>query len=300
MKHLWNLCGVIFCLLIVSSCHIDDTSPNPALRLPFENLDELFARQDIETDTAVINASADATIFTSTGAKIIIYAGSFEKNNVTVDGDVSIITRELFKKSEMVLLNKPSTSGNSILEYGGVMDFSAFKNNEGINLQSPITVTLPVSDQVSALGDMSHYNRSGSWVLVNNSPVEVSPGAMTLQFNSVEDGWMCGAMQTGFSEFTPIDASPYGYGTILTDITGFVVLSDYNTVIQMDGDINGIKVSKTNIPKGVEASIVIIAMDHFRLFVGIKTLEITSNLSTEIKMNEVTEAGLAEALQILD
>jgi len=68
----------------------------------------------------------------------------------------------------------------------------------------------------------------------------------------------------------------------------------------MDSDVSGVNVSKSNIPKGVEVSIVVIAMDHFKLFVGIETLEVTNNLSIEIKMNQVSEVELADFLQTLD
>ncbi len=291
---------MILPLVIVTSCSFDDTTPNPKERLPYENLDELFARQTLTGETKIIDASMDETIITSSGAKVSIEAGSFLKNNNPVVGNVSVVTRELMLKSDMILLDKPSTSGNSILEYGAILVFNAFKDSSGIDLQNPISVTLPINNQVSGLGDMNHYNRSGSWQQVNNSPVVVDAGEMTLQFDTEDNGWMCGAMQTNFNDLTTIEASPFGYGTILTDIAGFVILSDFNTVIKMDSDINGVKVSKSNIPKGVEASIVIIAMDHFQLFIGIETMDITTDLSLEIKMNEVTEQELPSVLQMIN
>lgn len=300
MRNLCIFCIVLLSILFIQSCQIDDTTPNPKLRLPFENLDELFARQDIEADTFSVDASMDETINTSNGAEIIISAGSFEKSNETVDGIVTLITKELLKKSDMILLDKPSTSGNSILEYGGIVDFSAFQDNESVDLKNSISVTLPVNTQISNLGAMSHYNYNNGWTLVNNSPVDVNPGELTLQFDSEEHGWMCGGMETNFNEFTSVESSLYGYGTILTDIKGFIVLSDYNTVIKTNSDVNGVKVSKNNVPKGVEASIVILAMDHFTVFVGIETLTITDNLSIEIKMNEVAEEDLSDYLQLLD
>ena len=300
MKNLCIFCILLLPILIFPSCENDDVTPNPTLRLPFENLDELSARHYIEADTFSVDAMMDETINTSTGAKIIITAGSFEKSNETVDGIVSIVTKELLKKSDMILLDKPSTSGNSILEYGGVLDFSAYKDDESVDLKSSISVTLPVNDQISGLGSMAHYNHSNNWTMVNNSPVTVDPGELTLQFDSEEHGWMCGGKDTNFSEYTSVESSLYGYGTILTDIAGYVVLSDYNTVIKMNSDVNGVKVSKSGIPKGVEASIVIIAMDHFKVVVGIETLTITDNLSIEIKMNEVAEEDLSDYLQLLD
>jgi len=300
MKNLFVFCCLVLQLLFFSSCDIDDTTPNPKQRLPFENLNELFSRQDIDADHNTINASNNATITTSSGAKVVITAESFKKSNETIFGNVEIITKELFRKSDMILLNKPSTSNNTIFEYAGIIYFDAIQNNVGVDLQNPISVTLPIHDQVSGLENINHYNHMGTWMLVNNSQVDVDTNNLTLQFYSDDQGWMCGAMQSSFTNLTSATASPFGYGTILTDITGFVVLSDVNTVIKMDGDVNSIKVSKSNIPSGVEASFVIIAMDHFQLFVGIKTLEITDNLSIEIKMNETTEDGLAEFLQTLD
>jgi hypothetical protein len=300
MKNLCILCFIILHILIIPSCNIDDTTPNPTLRLPFENLNELVARQDIEADTSEIDATIDETIVTSNGAKIIIEAGSFNKNNQPVGGNISIITKELLLKSQMVLLDKASTSSNSILEYGGIIDFNAFKDGEELDLQGVVSITLPVHNQVSTLGDMSHYKRPGAWMLVNNSPVDVDTNDQTLHFNADEQGWMCGAMDTNFNDLATVEASLFGFGTILTDITGYIVLSDFNTVIKMDSDVNGVKVSKSNIPKGMEVSIVILAMDHFKLFMGIETVQITDDLSIEIKMNEVTEAELPEALQILD
>jgi hypothetical protein len=291
---------VILSLLLIPACSIDDTTPNPPNRLPFENLNELFARQDIPAQTSIIDASTNETIITSSGGKINIAAGSFLKNNNPVVGNVTVKTQELSLKSNMILLDKPSTSGNSILEYGGILVFNAFKDSVAVDLQNPISVTLPVNDELSNLGDMNHYNRNGSWQQVNNSPVIVDVGEMTLQFDSEDSGWMCAAMATNFNDLTTVEASPYGYGTILTDIVGYVVLSDYNTVIKLNSDINGVKVNKSNIPKGIAACIVIIAMDHFQLFVGIETLEITSDLSIEIKMNKVTEQELPGFLQTLN
>ena len=300
MKNLCILFSAILLLFIIPSCAIDDTTPNPTLRLPFENLNEFFARQDIAADTFNVDASIDETLISSNGAKLIIDSESFTNNNGTVDGNVIVITKELLKKSEMILLDKPSTMDNSILEYGGILDLNAFKDGEQLSLQKPISVTLPINNQVSGIGDMSHYSRDGSWMLVSNSPVDVNQVNMTMQFGTEKQGWMCGAMDPDLNDLTSVQAGLFGYGTILTDIVGFVVLSDYNTIIKMDSDINGVKVSKSGIPKGVEASIVVLAMDHFKLFVGIEVVDITDNLSIEIRMNNTSEEALPDILQILD
>jgi hypothetical protein len=135
---------------------------------------------------------------------------------------------------------------------------------------------------------------------VNNSPVDVDIDDLTLQFDTEDQGWMCGAMEPVFNDLTSVQASLHGYGTILTDIAGFIVLSDFNTVIKMDSDINGVKVSKSNIPKGIEASIVVIGMDHFKLFVSIETVQLSDNLSIEMNMNEVSEKDLPVVLEVID
>ncbi len=300
MKNLCILYGVILLSLIIPSCAIDDTTPNTTLRLPFENLNEFFARQDISADTITIDASSDEIIITSNGGKLVINAGSFKKNNETVMGEVKVVTKELLKKSEMILLDKPSTSDNTILEYGGIIDFVAFKDYEPVNLQDVIEVTLPVNNQISSLGNMAHYKRNSNWMLVNNSPVDVNGVDMTLQFDTEDQGWMCGAQDPSLNDLTSVEVSLYGYGTILTDIVGFIVLSDYNTIIKMESDINGVKVSKSDVPKGVEASIVVIAMDHFKMVAGIEVMEIAENLSFEMKLDDITEKDLPNKLQMLD
>lgn len=292
--------SVLMLVVFVLSCKFDDTSPNPQLKLPYDNLDEFFAQQRLQADTFVINASADETILTANGAKLEIEAETFIKNNMPVDGNVSVVIRELLRKSEMVLLDRPSTASNTILEYGGIIVFNAFKDNEALALQKPVSATLPASEQLSSFGGMSHYSRSGTWMLVNNSDVVVDINEETLQFETENQGWMCAAMETNFNDLTTVQARPFGYGTILTDIAGFIVLSDFNTVVRMEGDMNGLKVSRANIPKGVQASIVIFAMDDFRLFAGIKNIEIGDNHSEDIRVNDVTDANLSVLLQELD
>ena len=300
MKNLCIFCCLLSQLLFFPSCDNDDTTPKPKLSLPYNNLNELFARQDVSSESHTIDASSNETITTSSDAKIIINAESFIKNNETISGNIDIITKELFRKSDMILLNLPSTSSSSVLEYGGIIYLDAFQDSVGVDLQNSISVTLPINDQVSGLDDMGKYNQMQTWMLASNSPVDLDTNNFTLQFDSYDQGWMCGAMQSGHTDLTSVTASPFGYGTVLRDIIGFVVLSDANTVIRMDGDVNGVKVSGSNIPKGIEASIVIIAMDQFQLFVGIETLQITDNLSIEIKMNKTTEDGLSEFLQTVD
>ena len=302
MKNLCILCIACLPILIASSCQLkfDDTTPNPDLRLPFDNLDEYFSLQNVKSDTFAIDAMSDETLITWTGAKVLVNAGSFEKNNQPVDGNIKVVTQEMVRKSDMVLLNRPSTSGNTILEYGGTLDFRAFKNSESVDLTSTIEVTLPISNLLSTIGNFDHYKAQNDWTMVNNSPVTLDPGETVIQFDSDDHGWMCGALSASFNELTSFESSLYGFGTILTDIAGFIVLSDYNTVIKMESDIDAVRVSKSNVPKGLEANIVIIAMDNFKVFVGIKNVVLSENMSIEVKMDEIDENDLSGALEIID
>ena len=96
------------------------------------SLADIYKLFDKMPEVFSIQADRDTTIICNEGTMIKIDANSFvaKKNGSEITGNVRVEVKEYYKMSDIILSNLTTTSGDKILETGGMIHISAAADNE--------------------------------------------------------------------------------------------------------------------------------------------------------------------------
>ena len=124
---------------------------------------DIYKHYDKQPQLFSIRANRDTTIVCKEGTSIKIKANSFisEKSGKEVSGIVQIAVKEYYKISDIILSNLSTTSGDQILETGGMIHITAKADKENclIKQRSTIEIGFPNSNEKA---DMALFN--GEWI----------------------------------------------------------------------------------------------------------------------------------------
>jgi TonB family protein len=112
---------------IVDKPEIFDTQPEETLASS-----DIYKRFEKTPQTFLIQADKDTLIICKEGTSIKIQPNSFmnAKTGKAITNPIQIYITEYYKLSDIILANLSTTSGNEILETGGMINISANSNNE--------------------------------------------------------------------------------------------------------------------------------------------------------------------------
>jgi outer membrane protein assembly factor BamB len=139
--------------LTISSCKKDDTqsaaSGGSATPETFTSLYDLYNRYGQPTVSHIINSTTGGTFTTAQGTIVIIPPGAFVDNlGGAITGNVTIEFKDIYKKSDMLLSNKPTNSITGWpLKSGGEFWIMANQSGTPVNLANgkKITVKQPTA-----------------------------------------------------------------------------------------------------------------------------------------------------------
>lgn len=135
------------------------------------SVSDLYKYFDKKPQLFSIQANRDTTIICGEGTSIKIKANSFisEKTGKVISGKVQLAVKEYYKLSDIILSNLSTTSGNQILETGGMLQIEAISDNENclIKQGSNLEIGFPYSDKKE---NMALFN--GKWT---NDKIEWTP-----------------------------------------------------------------------------------------------------------------------------
>lgn len=108
-----------------------------------DNIQDLYARLEQKKQIHCINTDRDTNLLLDQGTIIHFPANCFSGNGKCI----TIEAKEIYKKSDMILENLSTTSGNKQLESGGMVFISA-KNSKGEELKplKNIEIFMPTTD----------------------------------------------------------------------------------------------------------------------------------------------------------
>lgn len=137
------------------------SAPNPAgTVMPVSDIYKHFQKQP---QLFSVWADRDTTIICKGGTVIKIKANSFisEKSGKEISGKIQILVKEYYKISDIMLSNLSTTSGNKILETGGMIHITAKSDNENCTIKQGNTIEIgfPYSNKRD---DMALFN--GEWI----------------------------------------------------------------------------------------------------------------------------------------
>lgn len=126
------------------------------------SVSDIYKHFDKQTQIFSIHTSRDTTIICKEGTSIEIKANSFisEKSGKDISGIVQVAVKEYYKISDIILSNLSTTSGNKILETGGMIHITATADYENCIIKQGrnIEIGFPYSNKKD---DMALFN--GEW-----------------------------------------------------------------------------------------------------------------------------------------
>lgn len=130
----------------------------------------------------IFDASEGAEFTAQEGTQFIIQPNSFSDNNGTIyDGSVNIEIKEIYTPKDMILSNKPTMAGDSILESGGEIFIDA-KDESGQPLQLTKDKTIcaklptknPANDMLLFKGEELPHNEF-NWIETTDAACNIEP-----------------------------------------------------------------------------------------------------------------------------
>jgi TonB family protein len=126
------------------------------------SVSDIYKRFDKTPQLFFIQANRDTTIICKEGTSIKIKANTLisERTGNEISGKVQLAVKEYYKLSDIILSNLTTTSGNKILETGGMLHLAATADSENCMIKQGcnIEIGFPYSDKKE---DMKLFN--GTW-----------------------------------------------------------------------------------------------------------------------------------------
>jgi hypothetical protein len=164
-----------------------------------ETLEQFFTHNRRRlTQTFVIDPLRETVIRGKNGLSFRIPALAFEDQwGDPVLGAIQVEIIELVRKSDIVLADRATTSGNQLLETGGAFYFGGRQNNRPLRLGAPVQASVPISNQVDHPAYMQIFggqNRGGAfdWRLdrVRKDNLRIDTTSQTFEVTIEQPGWI--------------------------------------------------------------------------------------------------------------
>ena len=163
-----------------------------------QNLSQFFAQQRQRmTQVFWIDSQQKNIIQTREEMQIQLAPFSFMDNRGRpIEGKVKLEIIELNKKSDIVLANRPTTSGNQLLETGGAFLFRPSFYGQDVQLRRSARASLPISRQVRTPNYMSIFTGQSRGRAFDWRPDTGVQGG--LEINSLKDTFEVEIQQPGW------------------------------------------------------------------------------------------------------
>lgn len=141
---------------------------------PYKPIPLFYEKSQVEIQKFKINTDRDTVIRGKQGTIIKIPAGAFSYNNNKLKkSTIDFQLKEVFLKSDMILENLTTVSGNRILETQGMVYTNAMHNGKAITLQKKISILTPtdtIMDDAQIFdGSRNLHSDEMNWSLNNNT-----------------------------------------------------------------------------------------------------------------------------------
>lgn len=283
----------IFCCLItlfVSACYTDDSSIPDPTPLSFDTFEEFFAENRAQRDTLSFSSDELTILAPAGGNTLTIPVDAFSE-----EGDLRIAFLEASSKSDFILYNWPTVSGDTWLETSEAMFVEAFDGTNPIDSDNPLMWELDVFSG-SSPNDLSVYRWDSDWNL--QSDIEVTEGPQLVQFAGGEDAGFVAGKELDL-ESVELAITTTAFGNIPHDMKVFVSTVDGNTVIPLDSEVSTVTASGS-VPKGVDLNLIIMVMDYYRLDATVESINLSDDSNIEIALSKMEVDELINMIRQID
>jgi TonB family protein len=232
------------------------TSSVPIQTDTITSLSDIYEHFDKCSQIFSIQADRDTTIICKEGTMIKIKANSFVsgKTGDEILGKVQIRVKEYYKLSDMLLSNLSTTSGNEVLETGGMLHITASVDNENCIIKQghEIEIGFPYSNKKvdMALFNGELTNEKIDWKLSKTASIDeiiateitisVAETASDLPYQFVEQMPEFPGDETALKKYTGQNAQ-YPFSALKDKIEGAVYV---NFLVDKSGAVDNIRIAR--------------------------------------------------------
>lgn len=313
---LFFLGSMVALLLIFTGCKKDKKPDpiSPTASVKYSSIDDFYSKNGVQLQTYKINATTGGSFTSPKGTIVRIPGNCFvNSSNVAASGEVTIQFKDIYTKSDMLLSDMPTTFFNGTpLKSGGEFFINALAGAEPLEIASGqhIEIEQPAENmkpdtamEAMVLNNDSIQGGGGGWF--------ISPGDELLFnttnyiFNLYSFGSTPGAGIWCNSD-NPYYFQAFSQTTLtINEVAGynmdvFLVFKNVNSMVHVYKQYNTTTFPYQYAPLGQECTVVVVGVKDEKLYASFTPVTITSNLSVNPMLEEITTEAFKAQLSALN
>jgi hypothetical protein len=281
----------------------------------YSSIGDFFSKNNVAMQTYTINASTGGSFATPQGTVVTIPANAFLTRSLTaVTGNVTIQFKDLYKKSDMLLADMPtSLYYGAPLKSGGEFFIKAIQNNSALILNSGASIT--VAQPAALTGGLDTLNIQQPFVRLQDTAglgwgpnggdslyYSTSNYVFSLySFNSpIDSGSWCNSDNSSYFSAYPQtfltlhpNDSLIEYGT-----QTFLVFTNLSSMVHVYDD--GINFPYYYAPQGLQCTLVAVGVKKGKLYSSFVPITITANQMVNFTLSVTTTDAFKTAVKALN
>jgi len=279
-------------------------------------INDFYEKNGVALQSYAINGSMGGSFTTPQGTKVTIPANAFKtQSGQAVTGNVTVEFKDIYRKSDMLLSNKPTnTLSGAPLKSGGEFYIKSVWDNSAlvldpakqISIEQPASLTNGV-DSINIMQPFTLFDTSGitGWTPSIADSLRTDARSYIYKIyklnDPVEEGnWLNCDNATFFNAYPKTHLTlqqlnnPEEYNTQV-----FLIFKNITTTV---------RVNMANIgtfpyyyaPQGLECTMVAFGIKNDKLYSSFVPIKITANLSVNFSLKETTTDKFIASLRALD
>jgi len=309
-------------LMIVASCkkedHPSDNTAGPVAD-NYSSMADFYAMNGVSLQHYTVDAASGGNFTTPNGTVITVPANAFSTlAGGNVAGNVTIEFKDIYKKSDMLLSDKPTiTALGGLLKSAGEFFIKAVQDNEPLRLGAgkKIDVVQPAIGGVANDTAMAPFVANPdtmafgnfAWqpaVVFDSVNLNATSYVFSLYaFTSPEDtGTWCNSDNSSyfnaFSQTVFTLHATYDPDTFYTDV--FLVFANENSMVHVYRNSGTPDFSYFYAPQGLSCTVVAVAVKEGKLYSSFTPITIGSNQTVDFSVSVTTTDAFKAALSSLN
>ncbi|MEI7595336.1 MAG: hypothetical protein WCK02_06265 [Bacteroidota bacterium] len=314
MKKLKLFAITLSFLALYTSCRKDEQPTSTDDAKKYTSIGQFYAEFAPKLQTHTINASTGGTFTTSQGTVVNIPANAFKtQSGSAVTGNVTIEFKDIYKKSDMLLANVPTTAyWGAPIKSGGEFFIKAIQGSQALVMAAgkKIEVIQPILNGMAAdtgMLPMVIINDStgmGGWAVTGADTVVFSATSYIFNLyefnNPVDSGSWCNSDNPNYFnnyQQTTLTMKPTDSPSIYhTDV--FLVFKNINCMVHVYNYQNEFPYYYA--PIGLECTVVALGVKDGKLYSSFVPITISANQIVNFTLTETTATDFTNKLNTLN
>ena len=282
----------------------------PPAEHKYTSMNDFFSKNQIPSQAFTVDAATGGTITAAQGSVIYIPSNAFvTQQGNAVTGNVSIEFKEVYKKSDMLLGDKPTILDNGLpLKSGGEFFIRATSNGTAVQLAPGYSISVqqplngfPLDMNMTAFTALTDTFR---WLPAQNAAMSDSGGYIFSLFTfgaPVDSGSWCNSDNSTFFAAYPQTVltlhendDPTAYGTQV-----FLLFTDLNSMVHVYAD-SAFNFPYYYAPQGLNCTMVAVGVKDSVLYSSFVPVTIGTNQTVNFSLSQTSDGQFKAAVDLLN